>query len=282
MEEQRMNGRLFTPDAFLRIESLPYLGGDIDMPGGTSEALIEYSESALSLANGDNDDITLDSSRFQTIAGPSAAFAVSGFTGGVSGRPLLLFNNVAQEMTIENENAGSAAANRILTLTGADVVLRSGTSFARFVYNNAASRWILMSSNPGGDRTTPRWRKFTVAESDLTDADGSEDITLVALTQYEKVIGLSIKHSARFTGGTLSAMTVSVGVSGSETYYSGGVHDIFQATGDAVKLDVTGFGSPTMASAGHTVIAQFLSTGDDVADATAGSVDIWIWTTTME
>jgi hypothetical protein len=41
------------------------------------------------------------------------------------------------------------------------------------------------------------------------------------------------------------------------------------------------FGSYTMASGGHTVVAHFTATGDDLASATTGSVDIWIKTSTL-
>lgn len=129
--------------------------------------------------------------------------------------------------------------------------------------------------------TAPKWQKVTIAETALTDADTSEDESLITLTQFEKVVALCIKHSAAFTGGTLTAMTVSVGTTADPTYYAP-AHDIFIAPGDAVKLDRTGFSSKTMAAAGHSLIARFTSTGDNVVNAVAGSVDIWICTVKME
>ena len=47
-------------------------------------------------------------------------------------------------MTITND-ATSTAANRILTLTGADVAL-TGTSMAEFQYSAVSSRWILLGT----------------------------------------------------------------------------------------------------------------------------------------
>ena len=129
--------------------------------------------------------------------------------------------------------------------------------------------------------TAPKWQKTTVAETALTDADTSQDIAVISLTQFEKVTSLCIKHSVAFTGGTLTAMRVSVGTAARPEYYTK-PFDIFQTVGNTVKLDVTGFSSPTMASGGHSIIAQFKSVGDDVVDATAGSVDIWICTVKME
>ncbi len=131
-----------------------------------------------------------------------------------------------------------------------------------------------------GGGTVPTWRKFTIAEAALTGASTTEDEALFTASQLEKILGICIKHSAAFTGGGLSAMTVSIGLASDPTFYSD-AQDIFQAAGDAVKLDMNTFGSQTMASAGHAVIARFTSTGADVVAATAGSVDIWILTSVM-
>lgn len=98
------------------------------------------------LANGLNNDINIGGAGMAEISGPSASFSISGFLGGVDGRILYVYNAVAQQMTIVNA-ASSTAANQILTLTGANVVLRVGTSFASFVYDGVALKWILMSTN---------------------------------------------------------------------------------------------------------------------------------------
>lgn len=82
------------------------------------------------------------------VTGPTAAFAVTGFTAGIDGDMLYLHNPLSQTMTIKNENASSTAANRITTLTGADVVLRANApSFATLMYDGGSSRWILISTN---------------------------------------------------------------------------------------------------------------------------------------
>lgn len=129
--------------------------------------------------------------------------------------------------------------------------------------------------------TAPKWQKTTIAETALTDADASQDIALITLTQFEKVIALCIKHSTTFSGGTLTGMKVSVGTASSPTFYSP-AFDIFQPAGDLAFFDMTGFGSITMAGGGHSIIAQFTSVGDNVVNAAAGSVDIWINTVKME
>jgi hypothetical protein len=127
----------------------------------------------------------------------------------------------------------------------------------------------------------PCWQKYTIDETALTDADTSEDETLFTCSQFCKIRGAVVKHSEAFTGGTLSAMTVSVGTTGTPTRYTS-AFDIFQAAADTTFQDTDLMKSETMAAAGHSVIAQFVSTGDNVVNATAGSVDIWVCSETIQ
>lgn len=131
-----------------------------------------------------------------------------------------------------------------------------------------------------GGATVPTWRKFTILETALTGASTTEDEALFTASQLEKILGVCIKHSAAFTGGGLTTFTVSVGLAGDVEFYSD-PQNIFQVPGDTVKLDTNTFGSQTMASGGHAIIAHFISTGDNVVAATAGSVDIWMLTSVM-
>ena len=99
----------------------------------------------VGLANGTNNDITIIAP-YMSIAGPNAAFSITGFAGGKDGQIIYVGNPTGAQMTIVNQS-GSIAANQILTNTGADVVLRAGNSFATFIYDSGLSRWILMSNN---------------------------------------------------------------------------------------------------------------------------------------
>ena len=99
----------------------------------------------LTLSNGSNDNIAITKS-FNRITGPTGSFGISGFAGGIDGMQLAVFNTTSQAMTITNE-ATSSTANRITTLTGADIVLRIGTSCASFIYDGTTSRWIVTSTN---------------------------------------------------------------------------------------------------------------------------------------
>lgn len=102
---------------------------------------------ALALANGANNNIDPGNNEYLRITGPTGAFNITGFTGGYDGRRLEIYNTTSQTMTITND-ATSTAANRILTLTGADIVLRAtAPSFATLVYDGTGSRWIVEATN---------------------------------------------------------------------------------------------------------------------------------------
>lgn len=109
--------------------------------------------STPTIVNGLNSNIVVTTSRIKVVT-PTLPFSIGGFDSlpTEDGQRIYLFNNTLQTMTIVNEDASSAASNRIVTLTGGNVVLRAGgRSFATFSYDtNAAglgARWILESFN---------------------------------------------------------------------------------------------------------------------------------------
>jgi hypothetical protein len=130
----------------------------LNQAGFGTAVTVQTVPSSVTLANGTNNDIAVAAS-FIKIAGPTGAFAITGFIGplvpggpGHSGDGMILrvYNTTAQQMTITNL-ATSSADRQIRTLTGADVVLRAGTSYATFTYDNAdvsgSGKWILTATN---------------------------------------------------------------------------------------------------------------------------------------
>lgn len=101
----------------------------------------------LSCVNGANDNLTLPSGTNFYITGPTGVFTISGLAasgGNEDGRLIRLYNSVAFALTISND-ATSTAANRFLTLTGADVTTTT-QGLIQFIYSSTASRWILVSA----------------------------------------------------------------------------------------------------------------------------------------
>ena len=99
---------------------------------------------SLTCVNGANTDLVLPEGTNFYITGPTAAFTISGLTQGTDGRTISLYNSVAFAMTITND-ATSTAANRFLTLTGADITTTTQGAI-NLIYSSTAQRWINMGA----------------------------------------------------------------------------------------------------------------------------------------
>jgi len=98
---------------------------------------------ALSVANGSNNhNVNAVGVSMLRLFGPTLAFGITGFSGGVNGKVLNIWNNTGQNMAIFNQNAGSSVGNRIITMTGGSFVT-SGDGFAQFVYWGTTNAWIM-------------------------------------------------------------------------------------------------------------------------------------------
>ncbi len=109
-----------------------------------------FARVSITLSNGLNSDIAISGTehhRLIRITGPSAAFSVGGFDAGAAGDLLTVYNATSQQMTVVDGDGSSTASKRIVTLTSADLVLRTGTSSVTLVYDDSASRWIVSGSN---------------------------------------------------------------------------------------------------------------------------------------
>ncbi len=122
---------------------------------------------------------------------------------------------------------------------------------------------------PGG--RAPSCATYVKTFADLTTASATEDEVLFNLPANGVLVGVRVKHSTAFSGGTLSAMTVSVGDSSSTTLYTS-AFDVFQAAAATTILFADMFKAST--SAARDVLARFTATGDTMDNVTAGSVDI--------
>jgi len=121
-----------------------------------------------------------------------------------------------------------------------------------------------------------RLRRFTITHADLTDNDTSQTINLYTLTKGSAVLGVRIKHSTAFSGGSVSALTVSIGAAAGSATTFASAFDIFQAAAVTTFQMTNSFNAATYAD--DTVQAVFTSTTDNLVNLTAGSVDIDILT----
>lgn len=85
----------------------------LDIDGGLS-----FSEQAITLANGANQNVAMPSKAGILISNaPTGAYNIGGLQGGHAGRRVTLINYTGFAMTLNHQDAGSAAANRF-TLPG--------------------------------------------------------------------------------------------------------------------------------------------------------------------
>lgn len=77
---------------------------------------------------------------------------VTGLANGADGRILTIINAAAQAMNINNEDGGSTAANRIVTGTGGNISVASGSSLT-LIYDSSDSRWRVIGDVAGGAGT---------------------------------------------------------------------------------------------------------------------------------
>lgn len=115
---------------------------------------VSLNKRAVTCVNGNNNH-TVDrrAASFIRITGPTAGFAIGGFTldaGGykaTDGTELTVYNATAFPMTINASDSSAATNCGIRTPSGNNLVLAAGFggSSARFVYDAAFPQWILVS-----------------------------------------------------------------------------------------------------------------------------------------
>jgi len=121
----------------------------------------------------------------------------------------------------------------------------------------------------------PRWTKISKTYTDFATAGTTSTINLFTVAAGTIIHSVKVKHSATFTGGGVTAATLSVGISGSLTKYVN-AHNVFQATGDTVQA--IGPSAPTAEDHANTVTTQatLTTTTANTNALTSGTVDIWI------
>ncbi len=98
---------------------------------------------ALTLVNSANNNVTLPSGVNFLVSGPTTNFNITGLTGGVDGREIMIYNPTSSNMTMTNESSSSTAANRITT-NGTAATNNQGA--ISMIYNGSTSRWLIVGS----------------------------------------------------------------------------------------------------------------------------------------
>lgn len=189
-------------------------------------------------------------------------------------------------ITVTSGNASSTTSGDIALTVGTAVttqgeikLLKSGVpAVVGQVWTatnvNGAGYWATATASP----SVPTWIKYTVSHTALQVAATTNDIQLFSLPTKGIIHGVVISQSASFTGGAISAYTLSVGIAADLVKYAG-AFDVFQAPGAGVgqTTNVMDFENKTSAT---SIRLAAISTGANLDQSTTGSVDVWVlWAT---
>lgn len=127
---------------------------------------------------------------------------------------------------------------------------------------------------PQATLVVPIWRKYTVAYTDLQTAATTNNGTLFSLGAGEIIHATKTKHSTAFVGASITALTISVGITGTLAKYSAAYDVVPAVSATAYQL------STTIGSESHTAATAIkwaaVATGANLSVLSAGSVDIWV------
>jgi len=117
--------------------------------------------------------------------------------------------------------------------------------------------------------------RTTITHADLTDPDSGDhqDITLKVLPADAILLSVSFRINTYFTGGTASAVTAAIGVSG-DTDSVIAAHNIFDTTVEDVWHTGVAGVRPHGQHGGETLVARIDIVDDDLVALTAGSLDV--------
>ena len=122
----------------------PSTGLDLSSDLATRE--LNYAAAIPASSNDMNFDAAGNLISLVRLASAAAPFTITGFAGGQNGKLLTIYNATGQTLSVAHQSASSVAANRIITGTGATVLIPSGGS-VDFKYSPTDARWFIASLN---------------------------------------------------------------------------------------------------------------------------------------
>lgn len=124
----------------------------------------------------------------------------------------------------------------------------------------------------------PQWVKITKAFTDFATASTSNNIEIYSLPAKGVIHGAVIKHTAAFTGGTITDYTLSVGFSSSPNEFTSNLQAFNgpSDTGFEPNQPDNRIPKPMNFGAATSIRAYAVSGGGNLDQATAGSVDIYL------
>jgi hypothetical protein len=193
---------------------------------------------------------------------------------------------MAGDLTFGGAFTTSGSNDVTLTTTGATNVTlpTSGTLMTTADALTAAQLPAVESVSFGGTVSNigavARWVKVPATKTDFSTAGTSNTVTGIVVPAGTILHQVKIKHSVAASGGTISAYTLSVGVTSNNTLYTApfSVFTAVSATNYALSVPVSLSNTANAPSHTATTDIKFTATsvGDTLANATAGTFDFWL------
>ena len=234
-------------------------------------------ETAISMANGDNNNVVIGERSFFRITGPTAAFAITGLANGINGKLVTLYNATAFAFTVKNLDASSAAANQVKTLTGADIVFAAANSSVTLQYSLQENKWIVIAQqSPEPVLTLNQSAASAFGSAGLTVLPTSPQTLIPGLTQTITVPAGSVVYLSS-AGGVQTTAAVATGFSVVDVLFAidgiivpnGGYQRVFAANTGGVTASMISYWSlstaVTLTAGAHTFAV--LATGVSIAGA---------------
>lgn len=128
--------------------------------------------------------------------------------------------------------------------------------------------------------TAPHWIKVTKTYSDFSTGGLTNDVSIYTLASKGYIHDVKIIPSTAFSGGTIAAYTISVGIGGALTKYAIATNTFTgNTTLTTIHTPLVGLEST---SATTDIRAQAVAVTGFLNAATAGSVDIYLLVSTIE
>ena len=121
------------------------LSGGLSVSGEYINALdladdLEVAERTIALSAGANNNLATGTVTVQRLQSTGGVANITGLAGGRAGRVVMLYNYGSNTVTLNHNNGGSSAANRMILPGNSNIALTQGSG-ATLVYDTATSLW---------------------------------------------------------------------------------------------------------------------------------------------
>lgn len=215
-----------------------------------------------------------------------SATQVGTFTVDAQGRLTAAANVSIQIAQSQVTNLGTDLAAKTdkstLTTTGDIYYASAASTPARLGIGTVGQVLTVVGGLPSwatpASATGTTWTKYTFTHADapFNTAANSDSVTIFTPAADQVIHGVRIKHGTAFSGGGSTLVNVSVGITGDAIKYAS-QFDVFQAVAAGIYQLSNNFGGED----GATAITLTATSDVNLSALTAGSVDVWIQTSTV-